>query len=239
MVSKVYVVDRDEKLVNAVQQIVSESPFFVSAGSSTNFTSAIRDIKSSAPDIIVSGTSLDNNFSAWHLKAEVPNIPSNYIFLSDTDSKEQFLRSREVRGSKFLVKPFGMYSLKGMMEDMHEDIIRFSTKLHAKNNMLFIKKNKVYSKIKLEDVLYFFSEGNYITLYTAEQKYIFKYALSKLLSLEKFRSFVRVHRSYAVNSAKVSEVSLGNKFLMVDQVKIPFGRTFVQDVRKLMDLGLK
>lgn len=239
MVSKVYIVDRDEKLVNEVQQLVSESPFFVSAGSSTNFSSAIREIKSTAPDIIVSGTDLDNDFSAWQLKAEISDLPSNFIFLSDTDSKEHFLRAREVKGSKFLVKPFGKYSLKGMMEDIHEDITRLSMKLHAKNDMLFVKKNKVYIKISLGDILYFFSEGNYITLYTSEQNFVFKYALSKLLELKKFSSFVRVHRSYAVNSARVKEVSLANKFLMVDNVKIPFGRTFVQDVRKLMDLGLK
>jgi len=239
MMTKVYIVERDQELISKIHDSIASNNLLEATGSSTSFEAAIRDINARKPDIIVSSIELDDHFTVWHLNKELGDKNHDFILLSATDDEQKYLKSRKVEGSKFLVKPFGMQSLRGMLEDIHKDNLLLSAKIKAKKNVLFVKKDKSYNRLNLEDILYFYSEGNYVTLVTADQSYIFKYALTKLLALDKFNNFVRVHRSYAVNTDKVTKVSIGEKQLSLDKIHVPFGRTFVQNVRNIVDTGLK
>lgn len=239
MVSKVYIVNPDKAVVSRLNQFVDSSPLFECMGSATDFHSAIKDINAKAPDIVVTGMNLNDDFSCWHLVDQIHHQNPSYLFLCTEDSEEAFLKTRKLQGSKYLGKPYSMLTMRGMLQDLHNDQLKLSVKIKAKNDHLYIKNKSEFVRLHLQDVLFLYSEGNYVTLHTDDQKFVFKYALTKLLTHKKFEDFVRVHRSYAINSTKVQRVNMSQKYMKLNEHKIPFGRTYVKNVRNLLDIGLR
>lgn len=82
-----------------------------------------------------------------------------------------------------------------------------------------------FIKIKLGDIFYIKSDGNYMTLVLNNKNYIFISSLEKLLEQFSSKHFIRVHRSYLINTNKVSSIQ-GNLIYMENGNKIPIGRTY-------------
>ncbi|KAA3637526.1 MAG: LytTR family transcriptional regulator, partial [Bacteroidetes bacterium] len=61
---------------------------------------------------------------------------------------------------------------------------------------LFIKSGKVYHRIKIDEVLYILTEGNYSTFYTSGSKYTAKISLKNAGEIIPSDIFIRVHRNY-------------------------------------------
>lgn len=208
-------------------------------GSSNSYASAIKEINKSNPDIIIADIRLEGEHSGIDLAEELHNKAIAFIFVTAFSDEAVYKACKKYLCSKFIVKPFDVLTLKGLIDDISENIIKLSSTQIIKDDSLFIRKNNVFEKISIKDLDYFYSEGNYITFFMMTKKFVLKYSLSKLLKLNKFDSFVRVHRSYAVHKNKVDTVNFSDKLLSVAGMQIPFGRTYAKDVRKLMNLRLK
>ncbi len=210
---------------------------FVSRASSID--EARKDIIKFNPDIVIADIQLQDNDTGIDLAEEFSDRSLNFIFVTAFSDENVYNQSKKFTGSKFIVKPFDILTLKGLLDDVSSSILKLSSTLTVKEDSLFIKKNNVYEKVHLSDLTYFFSEGNYITFYCKDNKYILKYSLSKLLEIPKFNDFVRVHRSYAIHRNKLESVNFSTKLLKVDGTELPFGRTYVNEVRSLMDMKLR
>jgi two-component system LytT family response regulator len=103
---------------------------------------------------------------------------------------------------------------------------------------LFVKSGKVYHRIKMDDVLYILTEGNYSTFYTTTSKYTAKISLKQAGDIIPAQAFVRVHRNYIVCFDKIEKIDVqGNKIFM-DDMTIPIGKSFKKDLLcKLTVLG--
>ena len=91
----------------------------------------------------------------------------------------------------------------------------------------FIKSDGQYIKIKLEDVLYFESEKDYMFIYTEQKRYLTLLSLKQLERELPPDRFLRVHRSYVVSLGKVDSVD-GNE-LVIKGKRIPVSRS-LQDL---------
>ena len=106
----------------------------------------------------------------------------------------------------------------------------------VRNGYLFLKKNNIFKKINLLDVSFMYSEGNYSSIVIDEKKYLIKFSLSKLLTLDQFECFVRIHRNYAVLKHEILSVDFAAKQLTTKYQTLPFGRTYVKDIRRVMNI---
>ena len=208
-------------------------------GETRSYNTAIKDINKYHPDIVIIDIRLDGEYTGIDLAKELSDKAVSIIFVTAYSDQEVYKASKQYQGSKFIVKPFDVLTLNGLLDDISEDVVKLSSTQTIKNDSLFIRKNNVFEKILFRDLDYFYSEGNYITFFTLGKKYVLKYSLSKLLKHKRFDTFVRVHRSYAVHKDKVETVNFSDKLLTVTGTEIPFGRTYVKDVRELMNIGLK
>jgi two-component system, LytTR family, response regulator len=129
------------------------------------------------------------------------------------------------------------YLLKPIPEDRFKIAIAKAKKfLVAENLKKFIrfKINGINTKFLFSDILYFESKGNYVKIVTRNKNYL---AISTLAELENSLSisdFIRIHKSFIVNSLFV--INAENKdSVQVNEVVLPIGRTYKSTVINFLE----
>ncbi|MEO1030729.1 MAG: LytTR family DNA-binding domain-containing protein [Bacteroidota bacterium] len=97
----------------------------------------------------------------------------------------------------------------------------------AKDEFMFIRKDRKQVKLYFDDLLYITSLKDYIKIHTTAGNHTIKHSITAFFELLDER-FVRTHRSYIVNSDKVTaytaqDVELGT-------VEIPIGESYRKQV---------
>ncbi|MFQ5446945.1 MAG: LytR/AlgR family response regulator transcription factor [Saprospiraceae bacterium] len=99
----------------------------------------------------------------------------------------------------------------------------------------FIKSDGQFIKIKLDDVLYFESEKDYVFIYTTQKRYLTLLSLKQLEKELPPDKFVRVHRSFIVSLDKVDLID-GNRLVIKDK-QIPVSRRLQEAIFKRLIAG--
>lgn len=204
-------------------------------GAVSAFDTSITLIRTEMPDVVISDIRLGDNKTGIDLAHAVSDLDIPFVFITAYSDAAVYEDSKGYEKSKFLVKPFDKLTLKSILDSLTADNIELSSGKKIIDKVLYIKRNNEYEKVALESINYIYSEGNYIKLFGDDEEYTLKYSLSKLLELSKFENFIRVHRSYAVNKGRVLKINFSDKIITIQNVEIPFGRTYSKDVRSLME----
>ena len=88
---------------------------------------------------------------------------------------------------------------------------------------IYVKSERKTIKLKLDDILYVEAMNNYILVHTAVQKHVVYHSISSFAE-ELSEHFIRIHKSYLVNSAKVSAFS--KEQVEIGEISLPVGRTY-------------
>ena len=92
---------------------------------------------------------------------------------------------------------------------------------------IVIRYNRVNHSIFLSNILYIESLSDYIKVVTLDDEIVTKEKISKIISrLPPY--FKRIHRSFIVNSQKVS--SYNSEFITVEGSQIPISRTYKKEI---------
>jgi two-component system LytT family response regulator len=98
---------------------------------------------------------------------------------------------------------------------------------------IFIKEGHEKTKIKLHDILYLEALRDYTAIVTPQRKYHVLTTLGNLLNENEFRSFIRIHRSYAVQRHYVKRLDTRNVYL--ENISLPLGKAYKNDVGKIFN----
>jgi two-component system LytT family response regulator len=100
---------------------------------------------------------------------------------------------------------------------------------------LFVKVGTRTVRVNFNDVLYIEALSTYSVLVTATHKHIIYLTLKALSERLPFAHFVRVHRSYIVNTHRIEAIEDG--LLKLAQYEIPIGKSYQEEfMRKLQSL---
>lgn len=92
------------------------------------------------------------------------------------------------------------------------------------NNFIFIKSDKSFFKVNIEDILYLKAEDDFVRVITAEKKYLQAGSLKMWEEQLPGDRFQRVHKSYVTNLEKITKIA-GNRILIHNE-EIPIGRAY-------------
>ncbi len=93
------------------------------------------------------------------------------------------------------------------------------------------RKDTRRQKVKLYDILYLEALRDYTTIVTPQRKYHVLTTLGNLLNENGFRSFIRIHRSFAVQRHYVRKLDTRNVYL--ENVSLPLGKAYKTDIEKI------
>lgn len=97
---------------------------------------------------------------------------------------------------------------------------------------LFIKGEKKYHQVMLDDILYIEACGNYSTVSLTQDEIITPEKISDLEKMLASENFIRVHKSFIVSTSKIKEIE-GN-LIRLGKKSVPIGRVYKMNVDKFL-----
>ncbi|MCY1635821.1 LytR/AlgR family response regulator transcription factor [Marinifilum sp. D737] len=101
-----------------------------------------------------------------------------------------------------------------------------------KKSFLEIMSNRKICKIPCEEIIYIESLSNYVKIITINKEISSKEKISRL-SEKLPDSFLRIHRSFIINTERIKERSLDE--VLVEDVRLNIGRTYRKEVKELLN----
>jgi len=217
-------VDDDRVDLLTTEAFLENYPFIEITGCYSSPEAALQAARQTTPDAIFMDIDMPQ-LTGLDLRRQLMSIPA-CIFI--TSYPDYALESFELAALDFLVKPLEHDRFAAMVNRLKEYItIRRKAEMlsHALGaDTIFIKDGSQQIKLALHDILYLEALNNYTRFVTSGRKYTVLSALSHLLQEGSFRSFVRIHRSFAVQKHLIQKV--GSAEVIVGDVPLPVGRSY-------------
>jgi DNA-binding LytR/AlgR family response regulator len=147
------------------------------------------------------------------------------LVIFTTAYAEHAVQSYELNATDYLLKPFAFTRFLKACHKANELLqVKENTKA-APPDSIFIKSGYEQVKISYSDVLYLESGGNYMSFILANGRNILsRLTMADAIALLPPTQFIRVHRSYLVNKAKIDRVERHQ--LHIGTRTIPVGGSF-------------
>ncbi len=200
-------------------------------GIETRGEEAVAHANINAPDIILMDVNLrgtlDGIETAKLIQQKI-NIP--IIYLTANTDEDSFQRAKQTRPYAFLPKPLNSVQLQRTFALVVEQLKENKTEasivdlpIEVLDDRIFVRHNGKMIKLLLSDILYIEADRNYCKIVTAKNHYLITATLKTMeVKLPKHK-FLRVHRSYMVNIAKLDVVAEGH--LEINRKVIPMGKS--------------
>ncbi len=144
-----------------------------------------------------------------------------------TTSRQDFaVDAFELRVTDYLVKPFDFARFTQAVQRVQSRQSPAPAAESPVNTDLFVKVNSRMVRINFDDVLYVEALSDYVNIVTGKHKYIVYTTLKALETrLRTFPNFIRVHRSYLLNTQHIESIE-DNTANLRDGHFVPIGKSY-------------
>jgi two-component system LytT family response regulator len=246
------IVDDEYPAREELRFLLSKYPEIEVVGEATNATEAITLIRAVDYHLVF----LDINFPTsngieigMEIKKEV-NAP---LIIYVTAHEDYALKAFDVDVVDYILKPIDKNKLDRAIERVVADYRKRNDaetptstdreeSLHDEELLTRLTaeyKGKMIL-VDVKDIIYIYTEDNYVFIKTFDKQLISRYTLSMLAEKLDSKTFFRAHRGYIVNLDKVLELApsfQGTYSLVVadkEESKIPVSRNQTKELRKLL-----
>ena len=192
---------------------------FDNAEKALNFLST-NDVDIAFLDIEMTGE------SGIELRKKAFEIPVCVFISSHSESAAETF---ELQTLDFIVKPFKLPRFEQTVKRIEEFMeVRLKASLFESSiggDSVYVKTGYDQIKVKLHEILYLEALGNYTVLVTDTKRHCVLLNLGEILQQNEFRSFVRIHRSFAIQKQFIQKIG-SNEIVLTNNSAIPIGRSY-------------
>ena len=157
------------------------------------------------------------------------------VFISS--HSESAAATFELQTLDFIVKPFKFPRFEQAVKRIEEFMeVRLKASLFEASiggDAVYVKTGHEQVKVKLHEIIYLEALKNYTILVTEGKRHCVLSNLGEILQEEKFQSFTRIHRSFAVQKQFIQKIS--NLELELNSGKIiPIGRSYKDNLNAVL-----
>lgn len=198
-------------------------------------TTALEMMNAHEVDLVVLDLHLKGNQSGFDVAVGLKAVEIPFIIITSVDSQAVYEQARLQKPAAYLVKPFNIISLQSAMEkalidQSSAEINDSRSKQLSRDNgikeHLFIKVNNRITKLRLDDILYVETDGNYCNIQTTENSFSIKMSMKRFSAKVTNSQFVRIHRQYLLNINQVDHIELSEGVVKVGSFNLPIGDTY-------------
>ncbi len=211
---------------------VKKYPFLSVEGVYESAESALAEIDRTRPQVLLLDVDMEG-LSGLEMRRRLMQAD---VCIFITSYPDYAVESFELAALDFLVKPVKGERFAAAMERLQAYLglcrksVLFDHRLNG--DTIFIKDGKKHIKIMRNDILYLEALKDYTRIVTREKKYCVFSSLGNLLKDNAFQSFIRIHRSFAVQKDFIDAITVQD--VSINDIKIPVGRSYRESVRQLM-----
>lgn len=135
----------------------------------------------------------------------------------------------------FAYKPFAFIRKTCVDEDLAEFSSRIAKELEQKKSELILTKGSELCRIRVSDIVYMESEGNYMNIVTTDNTFKFRETMTSMENELASKGFIRCHKGYLVNPDYIEKYqtnSLEIKGAGNGVQEIPIGRSYEKEVKR-------
>ena len=226
------IVDDDEVARLKVLSVARQFPILNIVGSYSSAENAISTIDKEKIDVLFLDIDMPNT-NGFEFRKKLINVP---VCVYITSHPEYALESFELETLDFLVKPLQTERFAQTVSRIQEFMeIKHKASLYEMSfgeDFIYIKEGLEQTKIHLHEILYLEALKDYTLLVTNQKKHCVFFGIGNLLKEIHFKSFVRVHRSFAVQKQFIKKI-LVTEVQLNNDVIIPVGRSFKDNLKSL------
>ncbi len=229
-----YLIIDDEPIAHRIlENYCSELPFLKKIGNAYNALEASEIINKHHVDLIFLDLQMPKIMGFDFLKS-LSNPPKVIV---TTAYKEHALEGYELNIVDYLLKPFSLSRfLKAINKISYQEKNNTpitNTIQNADNKSLFLKGDKMYHQVKIENILFIEAYGNYVKIFFDEEMLVIHEKISNLEIILSNENILRVHKSFLISTKKITIIE-GN-LIHINNYKIPIGQTYRSKINDLIN----
>lgn len=228
---KIFIVEDEPLIVNSLRIDLEEMGYWC-VGHSDRAEDAYVKIKFVEPDIILMDININGAIAGIQLATTLvkENINSSIIFLTSLEDDETFKSTLKLRPFDFLTKPASRTKLRRVLDLC----IANKTKTESSNQeeQIIIKEKNILKKINKADIQFIEVQDKYCLVYHEFSSPAIKLrsSLTDLLQEHSLDHLMQVHRSYVVNTDKISSYDITMNKIIIAEHHIPVSKSYKEKV---------
>jgi len=219
-------VDDDHMARTMLEYMVKRSGIFTISGSFSSPVEALDFLQNqNETDVLFLDIDMPY-FSGMELRKKLKDVPL-CVFISS--HPEYAVQTYELETLDFIQKPIKWERFEKTIQKIKDKM-----NLHQKaemydeaagNKMFYIRQNEEQIKINIYKIIYLESLRNNVILHTKSDEYKIVSTMNALLERDEFSSFIRIHKSYALQQFYIKKVFF-DKLQLKNGQYLPIGRKF-------------
>ena len=232
---KCLIVDDEQYARKLLEGYVNKIPDLDLAGLCKNSMEAMLQLNKQRIDLIFLDIQMPDLTGIDFLKT-LTNKP---LVIFTTAYQEYALDGYELDVIDYMLKPISFERfLKGVNKAIEQLRIKSqvpapatksSERGHESDGSINIKADSKIYKLKHSNILFIEGLKEYVTFYTPQRKYIVLESLKRLEQTLPGRQFLRIHKSYIINTTKVE--SLYGNMIEIGEHQLPIGKSYAEQVK--------
>ncbi|HEV2479815.1 MAG TPA: LytTR family DNA-binding domain-containing protein [Puia sp.] len=223
---KAIAIDDEPIALEIIKTLAAKIGFLEIAGVYTDAFEAAKRLQQDRIDLIFLDIKMPDISGIEFIRS----IPSAPMVIFTTAYSEHAVQSFELDAIDYLLKPFSQARFLKACNKAYE-LYELRRGTSAGPDHVFIKVGYGQVRVRLSDILYIQSTGNYMQFVLQEEKLLSRLTMSEVEALLPAADFVRIHRSYVVASDKVARVERDS--VWIGDRELPIGGGYVQEIGKI------
>jgi two-component system response regulator LytT len=186
--------------------------------------SAINWLQNNKVNLIISDIEMPD-LNGIEMVKHLKNKP-DIIFTSN--HPEFALKSFEVQPIHYLTKPITLTDLLSSLDRLKNTI-----ETNKEINYIYINQNQEHIKLILNDIFHVKSEGNFVTVFCEDKKFLVLSNLTQFIKQLPNSQFTRIHKSYAINLNHIDKFTF--EHVIINSEIIPIGEFYRSDFLEIMN----
>jgi two-component system, LytTR family, response regulator len=224
---KCVAIDDEPLALEIISSHASKVPFLELKAVFTNAFQALEYLQRETVDLIFLDIKMPD-ISGIDFYTSLGKRP---MVIFTTAYSEHAVNSYELDAVDYLLKPF---SLSRFIKACNKaaELYQLRNADKGATDYLFVKTGYEEVKILFEDILYLEASGNYVNFATkADKNILSRMVFNEAARLLPEKKFLKVHRSYIVNIAKVDRIERHQ--LHIGPYKIPVSEAYSENISRL------
>ncbi len=150
-----------------------------------------------------------------------------------TAHPEHAVESFQIETLDFIVKPLKLDRFTQTINRIEEFMeIKLKASLFEASiggDTIYIKEGHEQTKVKLHEILYLEALKDYTLVVTDKKRHCVLSSIGNLLKEDHFQSFIRIHRSFAVQKQYVQKIN-STEIILNNNAVIPIGRSYKENL---------
>lgn len=135
------------------------------------------------------------------------------------------LEAFEIDVADYLLKPFSY-------ERFLKAVLRVRPQIKSNEDTISLYADKTIHRVKTSDIIYLKAEVDYVKFVTTNQEILVLDSLKNWEDKLKIYPFVRVHRSFIINTSKIQKIM--PNMVVVEGMEVPVSKTYRELLKNLI-----